>query len=342
MCGVIMTLALNLGPVLHAVATVVVACGLTSCVWADSERFGIFISTLDGRNVQRIVSDAHREINHARVSPDWQWITFTRYNKRGLTGVAKEEGGYMETEIMLARIDGSDMQSLVPPHQDKVAANGYWSEDGKAILYVTNDNPARRAQINRIDLRTRTISKVALDNDLWAADPHPVGGRMAISVFDPKESMSSIWLTTDSVGKVRRISFPRSSGPVQGTTPLGDYDPKISPEGDKVVAMRNLGNHNWHVILIDLKSGQERDLSAAKAVDGVPEWSGDGGKLIFWHVDVNDLGKSGLYTMNADGSGRWRIPLPKGYFYTMPAFFPQEGSHSGARIIFSAQKSPVL
>lgn len=337
-----MIFPVKLQSLLRAVVTVIAASGVVSCAAADPDRFGIVVSTLDGRNVQRIVSDPEREVNHARVSPDKKWITFTRYNKRNWRGIAKEEGGYMETEIMLVRIDGSEMQTLVPPRKDMVAANGYWTEDGKAILYVSNDNPARRGQISRIDLATRTVAKVSLENDLWAADPHPVRGQMAISVFDPKEKLTSIWLTSDAGGKARRLTSPKLSGPGQAGTPLGDYDPKISPDGSKVIAMRNMGKHNWHAVLIDLRSGDERDLSADKAVDGVPEWSSDGKKLIFWHVDVKELGKSGLYTMNPDGSERRRIPLPKGHFYTMPAFFPGEGSGSDARIIFSAEKNPLL
>ncbi len=316
--------------------------GVVSCVAADPDRFGIFISTLDGRRVQRIVSEPRREVNHARVSPDGQWITFTRYNKQNWKGIAREDGGYMETEIMLARIDGSEMQTLVPPRKDRVAANGYWTEDGKAILFVSNDNLGRRAQVSRIDLATRAVTKVPLDSGLWAADPHPAKGKMAISVFDPKDKLSSIWLASDAGGPARQISFPKPPGPQQGDTPLGDYDPKLSPDGARVIAMRHMGKDNWHAVLIDLQTGEERDLSAPKAVDGVPEWSSDGRKLIFWHVDVADLARSGLYTMRPQGDERQRIPLPKGFFYTMPAFFPGEGSGGDARIIFSAEKNPLL
>lgn len=329
------------GPIRIAL-TLMIASGVASCAATDPERFGIFIGTLDGRVVRRIVSDPERELNHARVSPDGQWIAFTRYNKRNWAGIAREEGGYMETEIMRVRIDGSGMETLVPPRKGTVAANGYWTGDGKAILYVANDNPARRAQINRIDLETRTIAKVPLDGDPWAADPHPLGGRMAISVYDPRSKLASIWLSGETGGKTWRITSPRPSGPPHGSPPLGDYDPKISPDGGRVIAMRHMGRHNWHVILIDLGSGMERDLSATEAVDGVPEWSGDGKKLIFWHVDVKALERSGLYTMTPEGSGRRRIPLPPGYFYTMPAFLPGEGSGENARIIFSAEKNPRL
>lgn len=310
---------------------------------ADPERFGIFIATLDGRDVRRILSDPRREMNHARVSPDGNWITFTRYNKLGWNGIAKEEGGYLETEIMLARIDGSELRSLVPPRKDTVAANGYWTPDGKSILYVSTDNPRRRGQINRIDLATGNISKVAIKGDPWAADPHQVGQRMAVSVFDEARKANTIWLVDLPGGQARQVTRHGLAGIDRVIkAPLGDFDPKLSPDGRKLVAMRNLGRHNWHIVLVDLDSGGERDLSAAQAVDGVPEWSNDGRKLVFWHVDPRELKNSGLYTMNSDGAERRRIPLPGGYFYTMPAFFPGEGSGGNARLIFSAERNASL
>ncbi|HTY99082.1 MAG TPA: hypothetical protein VMB75_04570 [Rhodocyclaceae bacterium] len=317
---------------------------ILSAAAAEPDRFNIFIATLDGRGVQCLVSDPRRELNHARVSPDGQWITFTRYNKRGFfSSVAKEEDGYEETEIMLAHIDGRDPETLVPPRKDLVAANSYWSENGKAILFVSNDNPRHRGQINRIDLATRTVTKVPIAGDPWAADPHRVGDQLAISVFEPEQKQTAIWLAAADGSRARQITFPGMAGKASGgKTPLGDFDPKISPDGRRVATMRHLAKDSWHVIVVDLASGGEQDISPARAVDGVPEWSGDGSKLVFWHVNVDELRTSGLYTMNPDGSDRRRLPLPHGYFYTLPAFFPGEGAKGEARIIFSGEKNPFL
>ena len=331
----------NLAP-LRLLALALAVLGL-ACDAAEPERFGLFVATLDGREVRRILSDPRREMNHARVSPDGNWITFTRYNKPGWNGLAKEEGGYQETEIMLARIDGSELRSLVPPRKDTVAANGYWTPDGKAILYVSTDNPRRRGQINRIDLATGRVEKVAIAGDPWAADPHQVGQRLAVSVFDEKRKANSIWLVDLPTGAARQVSHHGLAGIDSATkAPLGDFDPKLSPDGRKIVAMRNLGRHNWHIVVIDPDTGRERDLSAAQAVDGVPEWSGDGRQLVFWHVDPSGLKNSGLYAMNPDGGERRRIPLPGGHFYTMPTFFPGEASGGNARLIFSAERNPHL
>lgn len=317
---------------------------LSSQAADPADKFSIVTSRLDGSDVRRLVSDPDREMNHARVSPDGQWITFTRYNKRGFFGGdATEEGGYAECEIMLMRADGRDLRSLVPPRKGMMAANGYWTESGKAILFVSNDNPNRQGQVSRVDVATRRISKVNLEGDLRAADPHSVGDLLAVSVQDTAKKGMSIWVTQADGSRARQVTKPAGTGMDPATKQaLGDYDPKISPDGRRLVTMRNMGGHNWHMVVVDLKTGAERDISPTRSVDGVPEWSSDGRKLIYWHVDTGNLPRSGLYTVAPDGSNRQRIPLPRGYFYTMPAFFPGDGSGPSARIIYSAQKNPQL
>jgi Tol biopolymer transport system component len=313
--------------------------GMSSGNPKDLHVFGIYTCTLDGGNLQVLTRDRSREMNHARVSPDHQWITFTRYNRRGPSGLAIETEGYQETEIMIMRPDGTGLESLVPPRRGVVAANGYWTPDGKAILYVSNDNPQRRGQINRIDLATRRITRVDLPEHLWMADPHPVGEKLAFTVYRPEEKINFVWLRDSEGGGVRQLTHPvvadvREPLPVH----LGDFDPKISPEGSRVVVFRHVDKQNWHMVIVDVETGAENDISDAVALDMVPEWSSDGELLIFWHVDLSDLRNSGLYTVRPDGTDRRKVPLPGGYFYNMPAFFPGEGSGEDARIIFSAKR----
>jgi len=124
--------------------------------------------------------------------------------------------------------------------------------------------------------------------------------------------------------------------------PPGDADPKFSPDGTKVALMRHIGIADWHIIIVDVKTGQERDISKGVTCDAMPEWSSDGKLLIFWSADQKNLNKTELYTIRPDGTERKKIPLPPGYIYSMPAFFPGEGSGEKARIIFSAKKVPNL
>jgi dipeptidyl aminopeptidase/acylaminoacyl peptidase len=337
-----------MNPTRRSLLCAMVAAGVVSSVprsiAAEPDRFGLFTSRIDGQDVQRILSDPKREMNHARVSPDKQWITFTRYNHYGPQGLAREDPeGYEESEIMLVRLDGSGLASLVPPKKGIVAANGQWTEDGKAILFVSNDNTGRRPQISRIDVATRRITRVALSDDLAAADPHIVDGVLAVSARDPRQKRMAIFLHDVKSGVTRQLTYPvKAKGEREGPLLIGDYDPKISPDGRKVATFRNVGKDNWHIVVVDVASGESHDISQARAVDAVPDWSSDGKLLVFWHVDPERLKLSGLYTVKPDGTARRRFPLPGCYLYTMPAFFPGEGSGPSARIVFSGQRNPAL
>jgi len=303
----------------------------------DDDQFGVFISTLDGKNVKRIASDPKREMNHARVSPDGQWVTFTRYNKKGFGQPALETNGYDETEIMLVKIDGSDMRTLVPAKKNTFAANGYWTPKGDGILFIGKD-PNGSTELRRYDMATGRITPVPGPSGMWLSDPHQVGDKIVFPAQDPKrKKKNAIWIMDHDGKNTRQLTNPApdKSFPI-------DYDPKLSPDGSKVAVMRQVAKDNWHIVIVDLKSGRESDLSAAEAVDGVPEWSSDGRLLIFWHVNPKDLRSSGLYTTTPDGRDRQRIPLPRGFFYTMPAFFPDDGSKDSTRIIFSGRKNPAL
>ncbi|MHA2283343.1 MAG: TolB family protein [Promethearchaeota archaeon] len=310
----------------------------------DPHRFGIFISTLDGKNIQRIASDPYREMNHARVSRDKKLITFTRYNSKGRDGFARElNSSYDQSEIMVMRMDGSELRNLTSPRKGKVAFNSYWAPNGKSFIYVHNDNAKSKPNIYRFNITSKRITRVPTPQGLEVADPHQVGNKIVFPVTHHTKGNrfhGDIWIMNADGSQAKKLTEPKIGK--NFTPPFGDFDPKLSPDGSKVAVMRHLDGPNWHIIVVDVKTGKERNLSKSVATDAVPEWSSDGKLLIFWHVDLKNLKNSGLYTMRPDGSNRKRIPLPRGYFYTMPAFFPGEGSGSNAHIIFSAEKNPRL
>ncbi|MHC4115779.1 MAG: TolB family protein [Planctomycetota bacterium] len=181
---------------------------------------------------------------------------------------------------------------------------------------------------------------------LSPSDPHQRGKLIVFPVIHAdKKKPNTIWIMNEDGTKARQLTKPVLAKSLKGKKlryRLGDFDPKISPDGSKVALMRQVKKEDWHIIVVNVNSGEEKDLSPGGTVDAMPEWSSDGKLLVFWHVDPKNPLKSGLYTIKADGTERKKIPLPRGYFYSMPSFVPGEGSDKQTRIIYSARIAPKM
>jgi hypothetical protein len=331
-----------LHPVVAApVATLppVAPAGMTAQRRDPADKFAIYTSSLTGTDRVLLISDPSREINHARVSPDGTHFVFTRYNRRNRDGEALEVTSYLQTEIVICRMDGGGCQVAVPPRAGIVAANATWMPDGKHLLLVTNDRPSRQPGISEVDLGTGISTPWPSPDNLELADPQTEAGRIVVAGKPMTGArVSRIFLFDPATGKVQPVSTPTLANVREMDPPLGDHDPKLSPDGREVALMRHLDTDDWAVFVVDLATRTEHDLSGPHPVDAVPEWSPDEAVLIFWHVERGDLKQSGLYTMRPDGSDRRRVMLPHGFFYSMPAFVPGPGG----RIIYASRVDPNL
>jgi Tol biopolymer transport system component len=309
-------------------------------VGRDPHFYGVYMSRLDGSDMRLILSSSWQEMTHARVSKDGQWITCTRYRHIGADGTASEEGGYDNTEVLIARVDGSQVQTIVPAKDGVANANSSWTPDGRGLLYCSNDNPQHLPQEMIIDLKTSRVRKLPTPPGLRVADPHWVGRRVVFSVVEKDRSV--LWMMNDDGSQARQLTNPHFPGAVKrGTFPPGDCDPWLSPDGQKVACMRLTADGTWHSIVVDANSSREQDLTAGIAGnDAVPEWSGDGKLLLVWHANPKDFAGTGIWSMHSDGTARKMVRLPRGYLQMHPGFFPCDGSSPQARIIFNARTLP--
>ena len=308
-----------------------------------SDKFTLWISPLSGKDPVLVASDPKREINHARVSPARDQLVFTRYNVAGPDGEAREGNSYFQTEAVVCRIDGSNCEVMLPAQPGVLKANANWTPDGQHLIFVTNDNPTTGLPgIALLDLSSHQITMIPSPPGMVQADPQMVDHLIVSPGRPPRGARYSVLRLYDTTTKTwRQLSSPDIPG--AETEPLlGDHDPKLSADGRYVAVMRHMAKDDWAIIVIDVATGAERNLSDPHSVDAVPEWSSDGKLITFWHVDRSNLKNSGIYTMTPDGKDRRRVPLPHGFFYTMPAFFPKDGSGPEARIIYSAAPEPRM
>lgn len=317
------------------------ALALSGCASDIPNRFGIYTSDLSGRNVRPVLTNPALEMTHARLSHNGQWITFTRYNDKGLSGLARETGGYGDTEIMVVHPDGTGLRTIIQPRDGVIAANSSWTPDDKGLIFISTDNEQKLAQIVAINLETGALIRLPTPHGISVTDPHWVGNVVAFPVKTPGQP-DAIWIMNIDGSNLRQLThpvFPQSGG---GAFEQGDYDPRISPDGSKVTFMRLFGKEGWRAVVVDVATGQEKDLTGPGRIDGTPDWTGDGRRVIFWHVNTDNLPETGIYTMNPDGSDRVMVPLPRGYLHGHPSCFPGEATSLATRIIYNAERNPAL
>lgn len=301
-------------------------------------RFGVYTARLDGSDLQPLITDPDVEITHPRVSPDGRRVVMTRYHSRGRDGKATEEQGYDNTEILIMDIDGTGLETIIPPKPGVIAANGCWTPDGKALIYISTDNPDRQPEIRHIDLATRRVTRVPTPPGLATTDPHWEGDDL---VFPVKGAdVDTLWTMKADGSQARQVTRPRARrGGEAGL--FGDFDPKLSPDRSKVAFMRIAGGTSWHVVVLDRASGQESDLTGnADIIEGLPTWSSDGRLLLYRRIDLKKRPpEAKLYTMTPTGADRRPVPLPDGAIYNHATFFPGTGSGPQSRIIFTVTRA---
>ncbi len=300
------------------------------------DRFVIATARLDGSDYRIIYARPDKDMTHARVSPDGRRIVFTGYNRRGKEGLATEDSGYENTEVAILNLDGTGLETIVAPKPGVIASNGDWTPDGKAIFFVSTDNPQRTPELRQIDLATRQITRLPTPEGLQASDPHRLGERLIFPVKVGRKGADPLWVMNIDGSGARQVTRPPRSSSDEGL--YGDFDPKLSPDGSKAAFMRIDGGNTWRVMVVDLATGEEKRLSPPDGMEWLPTWSADGKLLLFTRVDPKRVQETGLYTMTPEGQERRKVPLPPGLYYNHGTFFPGEKASPTARIIFSGSK----
>jgi Tol biopolymer transport system component len=314
-----------------------------------ADRFSVWISKTDGSERKLILSDPTRQMSHTRVSPDGKWIVFTTYNNPGPDGLAKEGTGYANTEICLYSRGANEISPVAGPVPGEVNANASFSPDGKKIIFLSTRS-GQGARLYWYEIATGITSQVPTPPAFHrVSDPHEAGDKIVFASHpDPGGGLQGIWIMSRAGGPARQISFPKPApeAPMENIG-QGDYDPRLSPDGARVSLMRNVGGA-FHVVVVDLASGMETDLTQPlfperkQTAEGVAAWSSDGQWLVFRHIALPKEGPEGvgIYMMRPDGRGRRKIPIAKGEFpHVQPEFLP-DGLEPPAEVIYQTEKDP--
>lgn len=173
-----------------------------------------------------------------------------------------------------------------------------WSPDDSQIAYLTW--PEETLDIYVMDADGEN-QRLLYDSGHHDADIHWVGDKIAFT------RNSQIWIMEEDGTEATRLTDPpRASEWGEAVLPFGDYDPRISPDGERIVFERMVDDSsphgNYDLFIIDSDGSNERRLTESGWTQGMAVWSPTGDNIAYSVAAVGTEGRYDIYTMNGDGS----------------------------------------
>jgi len=230
-----------------------------------------------------------------------------------------------DMEIFTIGIDGENLARITTNHFWDLYP--VWSPDDTRIAFLSwreND-----LDIHVIDADGGNDRKL-FDSGFHDADIDWVGDTIVFT------SQFTIWrMNSDATQPIEVTSPPGRGQWGNANLPMGDYDPRLSPDGSKIAFERledvNKPNGGYNIYVINHDGSGEKRLTDTGYAQGLANWSHSGMELVYIVAAISGEGKYDIYLMNSDGTENHNI---------MPDYFPADLlCHSP---LFSKDDSKIL
>lgn len=147
-----------------------------------------------------------------------------------------------------------------------------------------------------------------------------------------------IWTMNYDGDDPQQVTDPPNAGQWGAANlPIGDYDPRISPDGSKIAFERMVDvsfvHGGYDIYVVSTVGSGETNLTSTGTQgysQGFANWSHSGDKLVYILATIDEDGKFELHLMKADGSEKANIT---------PGYFPPDFLCHNA--VFSADDSKI-
>lgn len=264
----------------------ILACGAGTKSVPQGERWGIYLLDLAAQETTLIYSAA-REIQSMRLNHRGDTIVFSQK----MDGDANEH-----FEINTVGVDGANFTRLTSNALwDLYPA---WSPDDSQIVFLS---------LRKTDLDIYVMNadggnaRLLYNSGTHDADIDWVGDRIAFT------SNSRIWtVKSDGSGAIQITDPPRAGEWGGANLPFGDYDPRLSPAGTRIVFERLEGDSdpqgNYNLYLVNADGTGETRLTANGYAQGLAEWSRAGDRIVYIVAAISGTGQFDMYIVNAEGT----------------------------------------
>ena len=240
----------------------------------------IYIVNADGSGLKNLTNDPTVPDYDPDWSPDGSEIVFV-----------SERDGSLDVYVMDA--DGSNVRRLT--HGDQAGTlSPKWSPDGTRIAFSG----------------TGTLKVMNADgsNVQTVLDPEPESEAAPCRAgsFLGDWSPDGEWITYYAASVSRQIGqicIIRPDGSdmkvLVSEPPAFHVEPAWSPDGETIV-YRSIQDNNHEIYVVDVDSGEVRNVSNDPALDLEPTWSPDGEWIAFG--SIREVGNFDLFIMREDGT----------------------------------------
>ncbi len=296
-------------PILFAAAALILiggGCGQANKIVPRGERWGIYSLDLSTQNVQLIYSNAEK-LSGLKLNSKGDKFIFTQI----VDGKdnSPEETVDTREEIMNIGADGIGLKRLT--ENSVLDTYPAWSSDDENIYFIS--------------WRDKDLDIYVMDADGGGAEKFYDSGSHDADIDNVGDKIvftrnSQIWIMNSDGTNPKRVTNPPKAGEWgKANLPFGDYDPKLSPDGAKIVFERlekdESAHGNYNLFSINPDGTGETRLTNNGYSQGLPVWSHSGEKIIYVVAAINDEGKFDIYEMNSDGQNNKNIT---------PEYFPPD------------------
>jgi len=271
------------------------------------DKWGIYVLDLKTEKTELVYSSANK-ISRIRLNNAGDQLVFSQQIDNGSECVVEGSPINLCEEICSIRVDGDGFRRLTDNEfWDLVPC---WSSDDSQIAFLSF---RETLDIFMMDAGGSNII-VVYDSGFHDSDLHYSNGKIVFT------RNSQIWIIHEDGTEATQVTDPPRAGEWgNAVLPFGDYDPNLSPDGNRIVFERLVGDEtvhgNYNIYVINVDDSGETAITDNGYTQGLPIWSNSGERIVYLVGAIGNEGKYDIYIMNSDGSENRNIT---------PEYFPAD------------------
>jgi Tol biopolymer transport system component len=271
-------------------------------------KWGIYVLDLETEETELLYSSANT-ISRIRLNNAGdQLVFYQQIDDDGIECAVEGSPINLCEEICTIRVDDEDYRRLTDNDQGDIVP--CWSADDTQIVFLSF---RETLDIYIMDADGGNIHEV-YDSGFHDSDLHCCNGKIVFT------RNSQIWIMNeDGTGVTQITSPPRTGEWGNAVLPFGDYDPNLSPDGNKIAFERLVGDEtshgNYNIYVINADGSGETAITTNGYTQGLLVWSHSGENIVYLVGAIGNEGKYDIYMMKSDGSENRDIT---------PTYFPAE------------------